>query len=223
MLLAIDTSTRSIGIGLHDGSQVWAEFVWQSRNYHTVELAPAVEDLLKKCRVDANRLAGVAVAIGPGSFTGLRIGLGFAKGLALANNLPLLGIPTMEILVAAQPIHDEPLLILLQAGRERFAVGDYVVVESAWQASGDIRVMKLEEIAHSISSSVWVCGEMTADDRAYLQQNSEVVLLTSPALSLRRPSFLAELGWRQLRSGVVKPPEQLTPIYLHLNDSIPTD
>ena len=223
MLLAIDTSTRSIGIALHDGSQVCAEFVWQSQNYHTVELAPAVEDLLKKCRVDANRLAGVAVATGPGSFTGLRIGLGFAKGLALANNLPLLGIPSMEILAAAQPVHDEPLLILLQAGRERFAVANYSFVESAWQASGDIRVMKLEEIAHSLSSSVWVCGELTADDRAYLQQNSDVILLTSPALSLRRPSFLAELGWHQLRSGEAEPPEKLTPIYLHFNESIPAD
>lgn len=223
MLLAIDTSTRTIGIGLHDGSQVCAEFVWQSQNYHTVELAPAVEDLLKKCRVEANRLAGVVVATGPGSFTGLRIGLGFAKGLALANNLPLLGIPTMEILAAAQPVHDEPLLILLQAGRERFAVGDYLVVESAWQASGDIRVMKLEEIAQSISSSVWVCGEMTADDRAYLQQNVEDVLLASPALSLRRPSFLAELGWRQLRSGAVESTDKLTPIYLRLIPSITAD
>jgi len=223
MLLAIDTSTRSIGIGLHDGSQVCAEFVWQSRNFHTVELAPAVEDMLHKCRVDVNRLAGVAVATGPGSFTGLRIGLGLAKGLALANNLPLLGIPTMDILAAAQPVHDEPLLILLQAGRERFAVGDYIVVESAWQASGDIRVMKLEEITHSISSGVWVCGEMTADGRAYLQENSKVALLTSPALSLRRPSFLAELGWRQLRSGVVESPEKLSPIYLPLNESIPAD
>lgn len=223
MLLAIDTSTRSIGIGLHDGSQVFAEFVWQSRNYHTVELAPAVEDLLKKCQVDANRLAGVAVATGPGSFTGLRIGLGFAKGLALANNLPLLGIPTMDILAAAQPIRDEPMLILLQAGRERFAVNDYFVVESTWQASGAIRVMKLEEIAHSISSRVWVCGEITADDRVYLQQNVEVALLSSPALSLRRPSFLAELGWQKLRSGGVVSTEILSPIYLHFNESILAD
>ncbi|MCK4724543.1 MAG: hypothetical protein KAT29_02015, partial [Anaerolineales bacterium] len=137
--------------------------------------------------------------------------------------LPLLGIPTMDILAAAQPVHDEPLLILLQVGRGRFAVGDYTVVESAWQASGDIRVMELEEIAHSISSSVWVCGEITADGRAYLQENSEVALLTSPALSLRRPSFLAELGWRQLRTGVVEPPEKLTPIYLPLHKSIPAD
>ncbi len=220
MLLAIDTSTRSIGISLHDGSQVCAEFVWQSRNYHTVELAPAVEDLLEKCRVNANHLAGVAVATGPGSFTGLRIGLGFAKGLALANNLPLLGIPTMDVLAAAQPIRDEPMLILLKAGRERFAVNDYFVVESTWQASGAIRVMKLEEIAHSISSRVWVCGEMTEDDRVFLQQNVEVALLSSPALSLRRPSFLAELGWKKLRSGVVDSTEILSPIYLHFNESI---
>jgi tRNA threonylcarbamoyladenosine biosynthesis protein TsaB len=223
MLLAIDTSTRSMGIGLHDGSQVCAEFVWQSQNYHTVELAPAVEDLLKKCQVDANHLVGVAVAIGPGSFTGLRIGLGFAKGLALANNLPLLGIPTMDILAAAQPIQDEPMLILIKAGRERFAVNDYFVVESTWQASGTIRVMKLEEIAHSISSRIWVCGEMTADDRVYLQQNVEVALLSSPALSLRRPSFLAELGWQKLRSGDIVSPEILSPIYLHFNESILAD
>src|SRR5256885_646053 len=79
MLLALDTATRLISIALHDGAAVLAESTWQAGAYHTVELAPQVALLLRRGGVEPGQLRGVAVAIGLGSYTGLRIGLGFAK------------------------------------------------------------------------------------------------------------------------------------------------
>ena len=83
MLLAIDTSTRQMSLALHDGLSVVAETSWRTGDYHSVELAPQTAVMLRRAGVEPARLAGVAVAIGPGSYTALRIGLALAKGLAL--------------------------------------------------------------------------------------------------------------------------------------------
>ncbi|HEX9014059.1 MAG TPA: tRNA (adenosine(37)-N6)-threonylcarbamoyltransferase complex dimerization subunit type 1 TsaB, partial [Anaerolineaceae bacterium] len=100
MLLAVDTSTRWVGLALYTGSQVLGEMTWQSQNTHTVEVAPAVQELLTRAGVRSSDLRSIGVAVGPGSFTSLRIGLGQAKGLAMACRIPLVGIPTLDILAA---------------------------------------------------------------------------------------------------------------------------
>ena len=100
MLLALDTSTRTVGVALYDGVQVLSELVWNSKDYHTVELAPAVAETLSKSGVAIEDLQALVVATGPGSFTGLRIGLALAKGIALVRHLPLIGIPTLDVLAA---------------------------------------------------------------------------------------------------------------------------
>ena len=103
MLIAIDTSTRQMGVALFDGVQILSEMTWQSQQYHTVELAPTVAALMERAEISMSELDVVAVALGPGSFTGLRIGISLAKGMALAGRLAIVGIPTLDILAAAQP------------------------------------------------------------------------------------------------------------------------
>ncbi|MEO8397708.1 MAG: tRNA (adenosine(37)-N6)-threonylcarbamoyltransferase complex dimerization subunit type 1 TsaB, partial [Chloroflexota bacterium] len=96
-LLAIDTATQFISIALHDGQQMLAEQTWISENHHTVELAPAVRALLINAHLSPAELSGLAVSIGPGSYTGLRIGVALAKGIATAQRIPLVGISTLDI------------------------------------------------------------------------------------------------------------------------------
>src|SRR5512138_1031812 len=103
MLLAVDTSTAQVGLALYDGSQVVSEYAWRSSQRHTVELAPAVAELLARSSLTMDNVQALGVALGPGSFTSLRVGLSLVKGLALARHLPLVGIPTLDILAAAQP------------------------------------------------------------------------------------------------------------------------
>ena len=80
MLLAIDTSTRYAGVALYDGIQVTGEVVWTSQDHHTVELVPVIAEVLQRAGKKVTDLTAVGVALGPGSFTGLRIGLAAAKG-----------------------------------------------------------------------------------------------------------------------------------------------
>lgn len=221
MLLALDTSTRTVGVALYDGVYVLFESIWTSQDYHTVELAPAIEKALAHVGMKITDLHALAIATGPGSFTGLRIGMALAKGLALSRHLPLIGIPTLDILARSQCVQDIPLAAVLHAGRGRLAVGWYQVVKGAWSSNGPIELLDIQQLASHIQQPTLVCGELAEGERRILSRKHKNVLLSSPAQSLRRPSFLAELAWKRWQSGQVDDPATLAPIYLHVGDPIP--
>jgi tRNA threonylcarbamoyladenosine biosynthesis protein TsaB len=221
MLLAVDTSTRIVGLALYDGFQVLSESVWQSHDYHTVELAPAVADMLARCNVNVSDLSVLAAALGPGSFTGLRIGLALVKGMALAQRLPLVGVPSLDILAAAQPPSEELMAAVLRAGRGRLAVGWYKAVDGAWQSKGMPELLTPQELNERIQQPTLVCGELGDEEQRLLARKRKNVILAPAAQSLRRPAWLAELGWKRWLAGKVDDPNSLSPIYLHYNETIP--
>ena len=221
MLLAIDTSTAQIGLALYDGTSVPGEFVWQSGLHHTEELAPALADLLRRVDIKMEAITALGVAIGPGSFTSLRVGLAFVKGLILARHIPVAGIPTLDIVAAAMPLSDQRLAAVVRAGRGRLAVGWYSAGEREWQSEGPATVRTADELAEEIHSPVIVCGELSADERHRLQRKFKNVSLASPAQCVRRPGILAELAWQKWQAGKLDPAAALAPIYLHVAGGLP--
>ena len=221
MLLAIDSSTQWMGLALFDGSQVIGETVWQTHNHHTVELAPAIHEMLGRCGLPASDLKVIGVALGPGSFTSLRIGLAVAKGIALALHLPLVGVPTLDIVAAAEPLSELPLAAVLQAGRARLAVGWYNYMFGSWQAQGEAHVTTIDELSDAIRKPTLVVGELNAHERQVLARKRKNVLLASPARSIRRPSYLAEIAWQLWQKGKIADVVTLSPIYLHVAEAIP--
>ena len=220
MLLALDTSTQWIGLALYDGVQVLGEEIWQTHNHHTVEIAPAIQRLMSRCAVPPSALEGIGVALGPGSFTSLRIGLAVAKGMALALHLPLAGIPSLDVLAAGQPLRDLPLAAVLQSGRNKLALGWYDAVDGAWQSRGEAEVTTAEALTASIHKPTLVAGELTAAERQTLARKRRNVLLASPAQSMRRPAMLAELAWARLKVGQIDNVILLAPIYLRTIEAI---
>ncbi|GAP21789.1 tRNA (adenosine(37)-N6)-threonylcarbamoyltransferase complex dimerization subunit type 1 TsaB [Leptolinea tardivitalis] len=220
MLLAVDTSTQTLGLALYDGNRIPAESLWQSQARHTVELAPAVDRMLKQNHNTPSDLTGLAVATGPGSFTSLRVGLAFVKGLALALKIPVAGIPSLDALAAAQPPSDLPMAAVLPAGRTRLAVCWYDYKENGWTFTGDMKVQTAQDLCDEIHQPSLICGELTAEERQILSRKWKNVHLCSPAQGLRRPSVLAELGWKKLEDNQSDDPVTLAPIYLHVNEVI---
>lgn len=214
MLLAIDTSTRLVGVALYDGVQIVSEIVWMSQQYHTVELAPTVSSILERSGISMSDLEVLAVALGPGSFTGLRIGLSLVKGMALAGHLAVVGVPSLDILAASQPPNDIPLVAILRAGRGRLAVSRYKYHARRWQSDRQVKILTAEELSAKITTPTIVCGELTDQERRIFRRKRKNVLLATPAQSLRRPSFLAEIGWQRWQKGMTDDPATLTPYYL---------
>jgi len=218
MLLAVDTSTKNLGVALFDGVQVLSEMTWVSDQYHTVELAPTVESLMDRAGTSLSEIQVVTVALGPGSFTGLRIGLAFAKGMALAKHLDIIGVPTLDILAASQPLVNLPMVLVLHAGRGRLAVGWYKNSSNKWNPVNDVKVQTSRELAAEIKTPTIVCGELTAEEQRIFRRKRKNVILYSPAQCMRRPSILAELGWMRWRKGQIDDPAVLAPIYLHYKE-----
>ncbi len=213
MLLAIDTSTKSIGLALHSGMELIAEHHWVTRGFHTVELAPEIALMLRRANRSVADLTAVAVAKGPGSYTGLRIGMALAKGLALAHNLTLLGISTLEIIARGQPASDARLFALIQAGRGRISGVWYKWGSHGWEADGEPANLLWEDVLDQIDQKTIICGEIGESEQAALQELNHVEI-PIPAQRVRRPGILAELGWERLRLGDIDDPATLAPIYL---------
>lgn len=216
MLLAIDTSTAQVGLALYDGTQILSEMTWTTRQHHTTELAPALTGLLNRCGVSMDMVSALGVAVGPGSFTSLRVGLSLVKGIALARHIPVIGISTLDIIAAAQPVGKHPLAVVIQAGRKRIAVGWYKCLKNEWQVQGPARSGTVDELADEINSPTYVAGELTSDDRTRMARKRVNILLASPVYCIRRPSILAELAWARWQNNDVDDAASLAPVYLHV-------
>jgi tRNA threonylcarbamoyladenosine biosynthesis protein TsaB len=215
MLLAVDTSTAQVGLAIYDGDQVHGEMTWMTRQHHTTELASALSGLLSRCAVSMDMVHALGVAIGPGSFTSLRVGLSLVKGIALARHLPVMGIPTLDIIAAAQPLAKHPLITVLQAGRKRIAFSEYQSRKKEWQAEGEVRSGTVDELMEGIESPTIIAGELNPEDRKKLSKKKKIIL-ASPAYCVRRPALLAELAWARWQEDDVDDAASLAPIYLHV-------
>ncbi len=216
MILAIDTATQFAGLALFDPETetVRAEHTWFSHINHTVELAPNLQAMLRMQRLTPADLTGIVVARGPGSFTGLRIGMSIAKAMAYAQDIAVVGVPTPDIIAHAHAERDLPLWVILNAGRGRIVAVRYGVGEPPPDESA-YRITRLEQLIAEVQERALFSGEIDARAAATLRARlGERAVIAPPALRVRRPACLAELGWARLQAGETDDPATLVPIYL---------
>jgi tRNA threonylcarbamoyladenosine biosynthesis protein TsaB len=214
MLLAIDTSSSMTGIACFRENELLAECVWQSGRDHSQQLLPQIDLLLRHLGQTSAQLQAVAVALGPGSWSGLRVGVSVAKGLALARSIPILGISSLDYLAYQ---HRQPSLTvypLIHIGRQRFATATYIDQEP-WPGIEGYVNLQLADLPGFIRQPALVCGDLDAPTRAFLQQHlAPSTILPAPAAALRRPGYLAELAWQRYQAEQFNDLNQLEPIYL---------
>ncbi len=238
MLLALDTSTQLAGSALYNDSRgLVSEYNWHSANRHTVELMPQVAAMLSQAGVRPADLRAVAVALGPGSFTGLRVALAAAKGIALAVGCRLIGVPTLDAVAYPHQNAPTPVVALIQAGRGRVCWALYAHGPAGWPTTGrpvastwaacrasagwaaqtPYQLSTVEALAQTVTRPTTFAGELLAADRETLLRwcGRARAQIVSPALAMRRAGYIAELAWQRLLAGQFDDPATLSPIYLH--------
>jgi tRNA threonylcarbamoyladenosine biosynthesis protein TsaB len=216
LLVAIDTATRFAGLALFDGETVLSESSWRSYRNHSVELMPQLVRMVAQQRMEARDISAVAVTIGPGSFTGLRIGLSVGKGLASANDIPILGVPTLDAMAFQHAEQRRPIWAGIRAGRGRFCVARYERRRGRWRQHGDIHLTTLDGLAELINRRCLVTGEFSQGEAEYIAGHTEEdVRFAIPSQSMRRPACVAELAWRRFTRGESDDLATLSPIYIH--------
>lgn len=208
-LVAIDTATDQAGLALFDGEHV-AEMSWPGGRRQTTSVLPALESMLAQLGVAVDDIGAVAVAAGPGSFTGLRVGLSLAKGLAITGNRALVGVNTLDVAAAPFTEAGVPCLALVPAGRGRIVWSHYGY-RRAPTAPINSTFEEFLVVLRNHAPAI-VVGELTADQQARVAEARDRV---TSKMAHRRPAMLARIGFDRWRSGQVDDPATLEPLYLH--------
>lgn len=209
LLLALDTSTRSAGVALFDGEHVLSETTWLAGREHSTRLLIEVDITLERAAKTQEELTGLVVARGPGSFTGVRVALSVAKGIAAGLGIPAWGVSSLDVLAFAAAPSDLPVRAVMEAGRARYATALYVGDELIEPP----RLATVDQLMGLITAPTCVIGELGPDARERLEQHG-YARLAPRAAGFRRAGFLAELGWRQAQSGDPGDPKALDALYV---------
>jgi tRNA threonylcarbamoyl adenosine modification protein YeaZ len=214
MLLAIDTSGDTASLALFDDGQPLAELTWQCRGNHSTELLPRLNQLLGQSRLETGSITAIAVALGPGSYNGLRVGLATAKGLALSLGVPLLGLSTLEAEAYSHAETGLPIYAVARAGRE-YAAAAFRGKGQRWHRIEAEHITTVAALCDKVTDRTVFIGDAIAIITAELRQRlGAKAIIASPAARLRRAGYLAELGLKRLLAGDHDDPASLQPIYL---------
>jgi len=221
-ILAMDTATMVSSVAVATEERVLAEVTAETRFTHSETLVANIEEVLRLADVKREELSAVAVSLGPGSFTGLRIGLAAAKAIAYALSIPLVGVPTLEVLAAAFPSPGAIVapLIDAQKGNGYFAL--YRFTETGLVCEKDVCVASPEEIADAIAneeSPVTLAGDFA---RKLMQKGVELPKNASLAPIthiMPRAALVAARAVVRLKNGEGKSPMELEPIYVRRSEA----
>ncbi len=216
-LLSIDTATQIMSIALHDGDRLLAECTQVAGRRHNARLAPLIARTMQQIGIKSEDLSALAVAAGPGSYTGVRIGVAVAKGLAAARDLPLVPVTTLETLVAAVPHYRESpsMLVVLPAGRKRIIYAEYWPMGNRWAESQPAKIGEWPQVLAEYARPMLFTGEISPEGLAMIRANPVHTIVPAP-LRLRRAGHLAQIAWTRLHEKGAQSfsAERVVPIYL---------
>ena len=215
MELSIDTSTDTASIALSSQGEIVAELTWHAGQNHTTELMPNLICILEQAKLNLKDINGVIVAKGPGSFNGLRVSISAAKGLALALNIPLVGISTLEVEAFPYAATTLPICPIQNAGRGEVATALFQTKRGKWCRLVEEHITTVEALLSELKRRTIFCGRIPPETALQLREGlKRKALLVESVAGLRRAGYLAELGWSRLKVGDFDHSPTLEPLYL---------
>ena len=223
-ILSIDTSSQVSSVAVLSAERVAAEICMQGALTHSETLMPHIETALRMARVEKSELEGIAVSIGPGSFTGLRIGLASAKMMAYALHIPLIAVPTLEALVHHYICEGVRLVPMMDAQK-----GNVYAQEFSWRADGDALILQEERSLAIMPLTEVVAGLENAKQPVLLfgdamQKKTALALPTNVRLApiharMPRAACVGLAALTRLACGELDDPVTVAPLYLRRSEA----
>lgn len=218
-VLGIETSGLVSSVAIADDHQIICEFSTNYKKTHSVTLMPMLEEMLRLVDIDIKSIDLIAVSEGPGSFTGLRIGSASAKGIAMALNIPIASIPTLDAL--AYNIEPTDLLIcpMMDAKRQQVYTAIYAYEDNEIKPLTDTMATSIEDIINKIKG--FNKGVIFLGDG--FESNKEIILsllgdtvwkLANSQNRMQRASSIALLGQKYAKESKLQTHIEHAPIYL---------
>lgn len=222
-ILSIDTSTMMGGVAVMDEDKgLLSETRARVKAGHSGRLMPEIDGALKRASLSLSDIDALSVTTGPGSFTGLRIGLSTVKGLSYSTGIPVVAVPTLEAFAWNLPHFPHPVCPMLDARKKEV----YAAVFST--RKGDIKRLVEESsirpaaLADELSKfeSVMLLGQgAELYKRLFIEALGEKALFAPPHLMVPAPSASAELGLRKALKGEFSDPATLSPFYIRKSEA----
>lgn len=219
-ILGIETATMTGSVAVLDGTRVLIEHTLHTRATHTERLLTTIDSALHALSMSLEDLDAIAVSIGPGSFTGLRIGVTTAKSLAYSLNKPVVGIPTLDAL-AAQYVFTETLICPLLDARKREVYAAFYRNSGAQvERVSEYAVIAPQDLFHDVTEPVLLLGEGTIPYRSQLETLlGAQARFADMAHDSPRGSLVAQLGYRRIIDSHADATLTLTPLYVRKSDA----
>ena len=221
-ILAIDTATQVSSVAVLKEGRLLAELTMQGKLTHSETLLPHIEQVLKMAAVAKEELTGIAVSNGPGSFTGLRIGLAAAKAMSYVLGIPLVGVSTLQALAYQLPAPGIRVMCLLDAQKGNAYVESYRWENNSLQVVDSVQVAKITDIVAAcanMNEQVILLGDAVQKKVAGKLELPANVSVAPPHIVMPRAACVAMLGQAKLLAGETDNVMDLEPVYIRRSEA----
>ena len=222
MLLCFETSAKAASVALFDGQTLLGEAYQNTGLTHSQTLMVMAENLLSSCGVSPQAVDAVAVAAGPGSFTGVRIGVSAAKGFAWGGELPCYGVSTLEAMALSRSIYDGYVLAVMDARRNQVYTALFRADAGVLTRLTPDRAISLEELSQEIKileKPVFLVGDGSVLCYNTLQEAVPSLVLPPEHQMHQRATGVGLAALAQISAGIPGDGATLTPNYLRLSQA----
>ncbi len=221
-ILAFETSAKAGSVALYDGTVLLGESYCNTGLTHSQTLMVMAQDLLKSCGCTPQEVTAVAVAAGPGSFTGVRIGVAAAKGFAWGAEIPCCGVSTLEAMALGLGTHTGYVLPVMDARRQQVYNAMFRAENGSLTRLREDRAISLQELAEDIKEldePVFLVGDGSTLTYETLKQQLPNLVMPPEHRMHQRAAGVALAAANMLATGENCDPETLTPNYLRLSQA----
>ncbi|MDB2076089.1 tRNA (adenosine(37)-N6)-threonylcarbamoyltransferase complex dimerization subunit type 1 TsaB [Clostridium paraputrificum] len=216
IVLSIDSSSKVATVALLNDDTLLGEYVINDKREHSVLLMPMIENLLKDCELTINDIDGFVVSKGPGSFTGLRIGMATIKGLSFGANKPYISLSSLDGLAYSLSYFNGIICPIMDALRENVYTALYKNEDGEFKNIMEPTPMELPDLLEMLkekNEEVIFTGDGLLKHKEYIKVNFPNAKFASNHVSLTRASSIGELGLNLLKQGIKDDPNS-APVYL---------
>lgn len=217
--LALETSGRIGSVALVSDGSVISQQQFPHGLQHAARILPVIDALCREAGWKPRDLREVYVSVGPGSFTGLRIGITVAKTMAMAIGAKLVAVPTVEVLAHNAPPEARHLVIVLDAKRRQIFTARFERQGQDWIPREPAHLDTLAAIIARSPRPLHLLGEGLPYHQQLIDQSDASVLMTSVSTWQAHASIVAKIGWKMARADHFADPTKLIPLYVRLPEA----
>ena len=221
-VLALESSAKAVSVAVCENGMVVAQGYQHTGLTHSVTMMPLLENMLEKASIKLEDCDIIAVAAGPGSFTGLRIGVSAAKGLAWALDKPCCGVSTLEAMAENGRSFEGTLICAMDARRQQIYNAIFTCHEGELTRQCEDRAVALEVVAEELKNDPapkLVLGDVAALCCQYLNGHGVPCRIAPPQLRFQQAAGVALVAQRMAEDGRTVSAQELTPTYLRLSQA----